>query len=198
MGKARVAKQVGLAALGLVVVVLPPLMIGLSGTASADVLWTTLRLAALEAFTLISANICIGAFRPLFNRVAKPRTMHRLHVTTGLTGFSIALAHGVMALIFGISGYRTVAVWIGPAALAVLALVILSALNRRRLRHTWRWIHRLNYLIFAATLVHGLALGYDLGSSLFLKGCFAVYAAVVAAGLAYRLSGILRKRHTTA
>jgi DMSO/TMAO reductase YedYZ heme-binding membrane subunit len=190
-GRAERAWQVALAALGLAVLAVPPLVVGLSGTASTDVLWTTFRLAALEAFTLVFANIVTGAFRPLFNRIAKPRTVHRLHATTGLTGFSIAVAHGTMAVIYGISGYKTVPVWVGPATLAVLALAILGALARRRMRRTWRWIHRLNYVVFAAALVHGSIVGYDLKGTLFLKICFWVYAVVVVAGLAYRVRASL-------
>jgi DMSO/TMAO reductase YedYZ heme-binding membrane subunit len=183
----RLALQAGLVALGLGVVAIPPLVIGLSGTASADVLWTALRLAALEAFTLISASIVLSVFRPLLNRVLKPRTVQRLHMTAGLAGFSLALSHGIMALIFGLSGYSPVPARVGRIVLVVLVVMIATALARRRLRHAWRWIHRLNYLLFAAILVHGLFLGYDLRNGLFLEICFAVYAAVVGAGLAYRL-----------
>jgi len=174
-------------------------VVGLSDTVSADPLWTTLRLAALEAFTLISANLVIGSFRPLFNRLARPRTVQRLHVTLDFAAFALALAHGVMAAVFGIAGYQTAPVWVGPAALALLACVIVTALTRRRLRDVWRWVHRLNYAIFAAVLAHGLILGYDLRSGLFLKVCFAVYAAAVAAGLFYRVAASLgRRRRTTA
>jgi len=188
------AARIGLAALGLAMLLVPPLTIGLSNGPPSDVLWTSLRLAALEAFTLITANITIGAFRPLFHLVAKPRTIHRLHVTLGLAGFSVAMAHGVMTLVFGIAGYPAAPTWAGPAALAVLALALVTALTRRRFRRTWRWVHRLNYLVFAVVLIHGLLLGYDLGNDLFLKTCFGVYAAVVLAGCAYRVARATTKK----
>jgi DMSO/TMAO reductase YedYZ heme-binding membrane subunit len=197
VSRGRAYARVGLAALGLAMVVMPPVVVGLSDTVSADALWATLRLAALEAFTLVSANLVIGSFRPLFNRVAKPRMVQRLHVTLDLVAFSLALAHGVMALVVGIAGYVTAPLWVGPAALAILALVIVTALTRRRLRRAWRWIHRLNYLVFIAVLVHGLTIGHDLGNNLFLKICFGVYAAVVVAGFAHRMIGILHRRQTS-
>jgi DMSO/TMAO reductase YedYZ heme-binding membrane subunit len=194
-GNFRLILQVKAVILALGALAVPPLVIGLSGTASFDALWTTLRLAALEGFTLIFLNIVTGSFRPLFNRVFKARTVQRFHVATGLAGFSIALAHGIMALIYGITGYSATAVWIGPTVLAALILTILTAITRRRLRYVWRWIHRLNYLIFAAVLVHGLILGYDLRGEIFLKVCFGIYAGIVAAGLVYRLSTLSgRKR----
>jgi DMSO/TMAO reductase YedYZ heme-binding membrane subunit len=190
----RVAWQVGLVALGLVAIVIPPLVVGRSGTASADPLWTTLRLAALEAFTLVTANLIVGAFRPLLNRVAKARTMQRVHVTIDLTGFSLALAHGIMVLIFGVSGYSKPQWLVGPTVLALLLLVILTALTRRRLRRSWRWIHRLNYVIFFAAFAHGLLLGYDVRNGALLKVWFGVWAAVAIVGLAYRLRAMVKPR----
>lgn len=197
MDRPRAAWRVGLAALGLAMLLVPPLTIRLSGTAATDPLWTTLRLAALVAFTLITANILIGAFRPLLNRLAKPRSMHRFHVTLGLAGFAIALAHGIMITVFGLAGYEPGAVWMGPVVLVLLVWAILTALARRTLRRSWRWIHRVNYLVFAAALAHGLILGYDLGQDVFLKVCFGVYAAAVAAGLAYRIVRGIQDRGKT-
>jgi len=177
---------------------LPPLVIALSGTASLDATWTALRIAALEAFTLIFLNIVTGAFRPFFNRAFKARTVQRVHVATGLAGFSLALAHGITALVYGITGYRTGVVYIGPIVLVVLAAAIATALARRRMRSTWRWIHCLNYLVFAAVLVHGLILGYDLKGEVLLKVLFIVYAAVVASGLVYRLAAMAKVQSSSA
>lgn len=191
-GRSRVGWRVGLAALGLAMLVIPPLAVGSSGTVGADALWTSLRLAALEAFTLVTANIVIGAFRPLLNRLAKPRTMHRLHVTVGLAGFAIALAHGCMVVVFGLAGYQTGPAWLGPVLLVLLAWAILVALTRRTLRRSWRWIHRVNYVVFAVALIHGLILGYDLGQEALLKICFGIYAAAVVAGLTYRILAAAR------
>jgi DMSO/TMAO reductase YedYZ heme-binding membrane subunit len=193
-GRTRTALQALAVVLALGALAVPPLLIGFSGTASLDVLWTTLRLAALEGFTLILLNITTGSFRPFFNRVFKARSVQRFHAATGLTGFSLALAHGIMVLIYGVTGYNTMAVWIGPTVLAALILTILTAITRRRLRYVWRWIHRLNYLIFATVLVHGLILGYDLRGEILLKVCFGVYAGVVAAGLVYRLNILLEQK----
>jgi DMSO/TMAO reductase YedYZ heme-binding membrane subunit len=166
--------------------------VGLSGSASADALWAALRLVALEAFTLVFCNIATGAFRPLLNRVFKGRGLQSYHTVTGATGFGLAVAHGIMVLIFGTSGYRVAPLWVGPAVLAVLAAVIATALARRRLRSAWRWIHRLNYLVFTAILVHGTMLGSDLATQPLLRICFWVYAAVVVAGFSYRMALLLK------
>jgi DMSO/TMAO reductase YedYZ heme-binding membrane subunit len=197
-GRARLSFQITFIVLSLGALALPPLVVALSGTASLDATWTALRIAALEAFTLIFLNIVTGAFRPFFNRVFKARTVQRVHVATGLAGFSLALAHGITALVYGITGYSTGVVYIGPIVLVVLAAAIATALVRRRMRSTWRWIHRLNYLVFAAVLVHGLILGYDLKGEVLLKVLFIVYAAIVASGLVYRLAAMAKVRSSSA
>lgn len=178
------------AALGALAI--PPLAVGLSATASTDPLWTALRVTALEAFTLILFNILTGAFRPWLSRWFKARRVHRFHQVTGLVGFALAVAHGAMVFVFGIAGYAPARVWMGPVMLAVLVATILTALRRRRLRTSWRWIHRLNYVVFAVILVHGLSLGADLRAHVLLVVCFGLYAAMVAAGLLYRVSKDLR------
>ena len=177
-------------ALGTLVV--PPVAILASGTASLDATWTALRIAAVEAFSVIFLNIVTGALRPFFNRVFKARTVQRAHVASGLAGFSLALAHGITALVYGITGYRTGAVFVGPAALGVLCVAIAAAFARRRLSSTWRWIHRLNHLAFAAVFIHGLVLGYDLANEMPLKVLFSAYVAVAASALAYRLFSLGR------
>lgn len=170
----------------LALLAVPPVTVSLSGSASADALWTALRIAGLEAFTVIFADIMLGSFRQFFNRLAKPRLVHRIHLVTGIAGFSLAVAHGICIFVFGIAGYRPGALWVGPTALAVLAVVIATALLRTRFKGSWRIIHRLNYAIFLAVLVHGLILGADLRSDLFLQVLVGVYAAAVLAGFAYR------------
>jgi DMSO/TMAO reductase YedYZ heme-binding membrane subunit len=186
-GNVRLLLQIESIALFLGILAIPPIIIAISGTATLDATWTTLRLAALLAFSLIFVSIITGSFRPIFNRTFKPHNVQRIHVANGLAGFSLALAHGVLAAIYGLTGYKTSAVVVGPIVLGLLFIVILTAIARRSIRQMWRWIHRLNYLIFAAVFVHGLVLGYDLKSDLFLRICFSVYAAVVAAGLVFRL-----------
>lgn len=178
----------GLVAAGFGLLAIPLLAVGLSGTASADALWTALRLAALEAFTLIFANIVIGAFRPLFNRVMRPRIVQRLHVATGTTGFCLTVAHAVMILVFGLSGYSRGVTLVGPVIITLLAVAILAALVRRRLRSAWQWVHRVNYVLFVVILVHGFVLGHDFGSAIWLKAWFGVCLAVVVAGFVYRLA----------
>jgi hypothetical protein len=192
-GALRVLLEGLVVVVGLGLLAVPPIVLAVSGSNWTEALWSTLRLAALEAFTLVFIDIVTGSFRPFFVRVYKGRLVQRAHMIIALTGFSVGIAHGVMAFLYGVSGYARAAAWIGPIVLLVLVIVIVTALSRRRLRRSWRWVHRLNYAIFAAVMTHGLILGYDLRNETFLKVWFGLYAAVVAAGLAYRVSTQLRR-----
>ncbi|MDY6794945.1 MAG: hypothetical protein SWK76_06660 [Actinomycetota bacterium] len=191
---ARAPLRALLSALSIGTLAVPPFIIISSGTSTANPTWTALRLAALLAFTLIFLNIVTGAFRPSLNRVFRARALQRVHVAIGLTGFSLALAHGILAAIYGLAGFNPVVVAVGPAVLVLLAATILTALTRHRLRRTWRWVHRLNYVIFAAVFIHALILGYDLRDSLLLRVFFVIYVILATAGLLYRIYLSLEKR----
>ena len=185
---------IGLVGLGLLAI--PILAVSMYGAASRDYLWTALRLAALEGFTLIFASIALSAFRPLLVRTINPRSLHRLHVNTGAVGFFLAVAHAIMLLVVGLSGYARAFLWLGVVVLIVLVMAMATAVSRRRLQRTWRWIHRLNYLVFAAVLVHGFRLGSDFAAASWLKAWFLICAAVVVFGLVYRVMRLRTQRLT--
>ena len=179
--------QTGLLALAAVLVAVPFIAVGLVGFRGNPVAFTVLRLAALEAFTLLFIDIMMGALRPLLTRMVGARLLHRAHESIALLAFALAISHGTLMLLQGISGYLRGAVWVGPSVLALLTVVIVTALARRRLSRVWRWVHRINYLLFAAILVHASNLGYNVRTQSFVKIIFFVYAAGVVAGLAYRI-----------
>lgn len=93
-GPRRTLLQVLVALVGLGLLAVPPVVLTLSDVAASDVLWAALRLAALEAFTLVFIDIVTGAFRPFFVRVYKGRTVQRAHVAMAAVGLALGLAHG--------------------------------------------------------------------------------------------------------
>jgi predicted heme/steroid binding protein len=187
----------GLAALFVLVLAVPFLAMGLSGFRAAPASWTVLRTLALVAFAVLFLNVVIGAYRPLLNRAYRADRLQRLHVGVGVTAFVLALSHGSLALSLGIGGYKW-PVFFGPSVLVLLAVVIATALGRRRLRRAWRWIHRLNYVLFAAVVTHAVVIGNNLLSQPFLKVIFFVYVAVATIGLAYRAGELVRRPKTVA
>jgi predicted heme/steroid binding protein len=193
----RSAARAGLAALFVLVLAVPFLAMGLSGFRAAPASWTVLRTLALVAFAVLFLNVVIGAYRPLLNRAYRADRLQRLHVGVGVTAFVLALSHGSLALSLGIGGYKW-PVFFGPSVLVLLAVVIATALGRRRLRRAWRWIHRLNYVLFAAVVTHAVVIGNNLLSQPFLKVIFFVYVAVATIGLAYRAGELVRRPKTVA
>jgi DMSO/TMAO reductase YedYZ heme-binding membrane subunit len=170
---------------------LPPVMVAVSGGATQVPLFTALRILGLEAFTLIFVNIVTGASSRWFYRLFKPGPFRRFHIACGALGFLMALAHGVIVVSKRYwSGYN--ALWVvGPVTLALLALTVYAALDRKRLKQIWRRIHQINYLIFVAVFVKALIIGSDLTAgqidAVVLKVTFILYAAVATLVTAVRI-----------
>ena len=165
----RTAARVLLALAGLAVLALPAVAVVTSGTATIDPLWTALRLASLEGFALILISILAGAWRPLLGRLFRPIAIQRLHRYGGVTGICLVIGHAVMLLVFGTVGYRPAFFWLGPVALGLLLVATATWVVRRGLRRSWRWIHRLNYLVFVVAVLHGANLGTDLQNGSWLR-----------------------------
>jgi predicted heme/steroid binding protein/DMSO/TMAO reductase YedYZ heme-binding membrane subunit len=187
----------GLVALFVVLLAVPFVAMSLVGFGANPASWTYLRMAALETFTLLFADIMIGAFRPLLTRVFRTGLTHRAHQWMGVVAFALAISHGTTVFLLGTKGYPWRAVWIGPSVLTLLTLVIVTAFIRRQLSSSWRWIHRINYLLFAAALTHASYLGFNVRTQMFLRVVFYVYAAAVVASLGYRIYLLLKRGRAT-
>jgi predicted heme/steroid binding protein len=188
----RPAAKAALPALAVLLLAVPFIAMGLNGFGVPPTSLITLRTLALVAFTLLFIDVVVGAYRPLFTRVYKARPLQRAHAAIGGSAFVLALAHGILMLNLGITGYPW-QVKLGLTVLPLLFVVILTALNRRRLPLAWRWIHRLNYVLLGVIIGHAFALGYNLTTQPFMKVIFLVYAAVAASGLGYRLYQLARR-----
>lgn len=190
-GTRRVVVQALLAALTLGTLVIPPVVVATSGTATYSAAWTALRILALYALTVVFLNIMTGSFRPLLVKVFKPKFLFRLHNTTGLVGFSMAVAHMVLVITEGLwPGFQK----LGPVTLYILTVTTTVVLLRKHLKRSWRMVHRLNYAVFVVGLVHAFQVGIDLRDGGFLKGALYFYTVLVTAGFVYRLQLTIRTR----
>jgi DMSO/TMAO reductase YedYZ heme-binding membrane subunit len=174
-----------------VMLALPVVLVAVSGTATQAPWFTAMRLLGLEAFTLIFVNIVTGALARRFYRLFKPRPFQRFHITCGALGFLMALAHGAIVIVERYNRAYN-AIWVvGPVALALLAVTIYVALDRKRLPRVWRRIHQINYLIFTAVFIKAMVIGSDLtgglGYMIAMKGLFILYAVVAALATAERV-----------
>lgn len=146
-----------------------------------------IKTTAMLGYALIFQNVMTGSAGLPFYRLYNAKHVSKYHMVTGLTGFTLALVHGIVILVDRtMSVYNWV--WIlGPIALVLLAVTITTALLRKRFRKAWRRIHQANYLIFAALTVKALVIGSVINSTTALMIIVYVYAGLAVVGLCYRL-----------
>jgi len=141
-----------------------PLLVWFSNVKMQDTWTAIMRTSGLLAFTLITMNLVTGPLSKWFYKLFKPKQVYYFHITTGATGFALAVMHGV--IVFVMAHYRDhPATWlIGPIALGLMIVTMSVAANKKRLPQLWRRIHQLNYLIFAAVFVKAVLIGTTLTS----------------------------------
>ena len=143
----------------------PILIVGFSPGHFAGAQASAIRLLGLYAFTFAFFNIMTGALSRLFYMVFNPAREYLFHIVCGATALGLALAHGIIVLVTHF--YRGFS-WpwvIGPVALVLLIVTVASALEKNRLRHVWRAIHLINYLIFTAVFVKVMIIGQDVSAA---------------------------------
>ena len=184
-GNARRLVQAVLVILAAATLVIPPVVVATSGTSGVSASYNTaIRIFALYTLTIVFLNIMTGSFRPLLVRVFKARTMLRFHNTTGVIGLSLALTHGILVIVYGLwPGFSK----LGPVALYILTATTFTVLFSKFLKKSWRWIHRLNYVVFLVGLIHAFQVGSDVAyGGTFLRVMLYAYSALVALGFVYR------------
>ncbi|MBU1671321.1 MAG: hypothetical protein KKF41_06255 [Actinobacteria bacterium] len=168
-----------------------PIVVTASPAGWSGAVFASLRLTALYAFTLIFMNIVTGALAPWFYAVFGARKESVIHLVTGLAGFTLALAHGLIVLTQRYYRGYSAAWLIGPVTLGLLVLTVWVALDRKRMKKAWRVIHQMNYAIFAVIYIKAVIIGSDLkGSSragVTTLIVFTLYAVIAALALATRI-----------
>jgi DMSO/TMAO reductase YedYZ heme-binding membrane subunit len=154
-----------------------------------EALEATSRLAALLAVSLLFLDILTGSFRPLLRRIFRARPLWDAHLRIGLAALLLLLIHFATILPLWAEHWNQLSktlILAGPVALGLLVLTISTALWRRHMPHSWRWLHLLNYLLFWIAIAHGIVIGLD-GPTLALRLLFISFAVIALAGAAYRL-----------
>jgi len=145
-----------------------------------------IRGAALFGYTalfwLILSSEYVREMRKIFGR-----PFLKVHHPLGVIAWVLIVAHpmtfalqsrdpAVFVPIF--SPFRSFLQWASRPALYLFALASVSALLRRRMKGTWRFIHWLNYLAFLLVFIHAWLIGTDLLSGL-LRVIWATMAGIV-------------------
>lgn len=169
-------------------------------------LYAVFRIVGLEAFLLLTFQILLGSFRPIFEHLYGAGKVLRFHIIVGPLVFVFVLSHPILYALYSgiVSGSlaegagvlfpslpETQMEWYiatGRLALYLLFLSVTAALLRRKLTkwNLWRKIHFLNYIIFILIFFHSQNIGTDAPREPFHSiGLFA--AAAVASGFLYRV-----------
>jgi DMSO/TMAO reductase YedYZ heme-binding membrane subunit len=139
--------------------------------------WILARASGLTAYVLLGTSVLAGLLvksRPLPRKIHQPSAID-LHRFLALLALGAVAVHGVtltldktvpislQALVVpGSAGYRPFWTGAGVVAAELMLLIYLSFSVRKYIGiRTWRRLHWLTYLIFAAATVHGLAAGTD-------------------------------------
>ena len=186
--KAAKAVVLAFAALALAV---PLLVVGLSAGHFAGGKVPAIRLLGLYAFTFAFFNIMTGALAPRFYMVFNPAREYLFHIVSGTLTLAFAVAHGTTVL--ATTFYRGFsAFWIiGPVALGLLVITVVTALEKNRLAHVWRAVHILNYLIFLAIFIKAMIIGTDVSAATataeLMKSVMILYVVLAAAATTLRV-----------
>lgn len=132
-------------------------------------LYLLARLAGLTAFGLMFVQLVTGPLGGIIRRWVGVRWQLRLHIWSGLVAFALAWLHP--ALLVGALGWQTVLTLGGYAIFGKVSLLLLTVGVAAGLARTvpwlvrqWRWVHRLNYLVFVLIYLHSWNLGSDVRS----------------------------------
>ncbi len=170
---------------------------------SSPIDWYAARAAGITAYLLLSGVVLLGltmaAKKPLgrWPRFAL-EDVHRfggllvgafvaIHVVTIAIDSWLPFTLASLVVPF-ISRYRPLWVGIGVAAAELLLALAVTNHYRRRLPYRfWRRAHYLNFAVWSAATVHGIASGTD-RSAPWMLGLYAAAVAVIAAATVWRFS----------
>lgn len=176
-----------------------------------QLLWEASRAAALAAFFTVCASVLTGqALRSsLFGAALRNRELLLLHRVLTLCWIPLVALHIVtialdpvarisaldLVLPFRVS-YAALPIGLGTLGVDLLIVVTTTSYLRDRIdAGTWRWLHRLSYVMFGLFILHALLAGTDFSRSIVLAPAAAVLVFVAVASLARLAFGRLGEAH---
>ena len=173
-----------------------------------QLLWLTSRAAALTAFFVLAAALLTGqALRSaMFEGAVRNRDLSNLHRFLTVCWVPFVALHvlamtldavariGLLDLVipFRVS-YAALPIGLGTIGFDLLLIVTVTGYLRNRLDPaTWRWLHRLSYVMFGLFLLHALLAGTDFARPMVLAPAAGVVAFIVITSLARLIFGRLR------
>ncbi len=155
-----------------------------------QLLWLTSRTAALTAFVVLLGAILTGqALRTsLLDGWVRKRELADLHQFLTVCWLPLVLLHVVTVTLDAVSRltwldlvvpfrspYAALPIGLGTCAFDLLIVITVTGYLRQRISPpTWRWLHRLSYLMLALFGLHALLAGTDMAQPIIAAGLWAL------------------------
>ena len=161
--------------------------------------WELIRITGLMALALLTVSTALGILGPTIRRPTGRLTSVSVHLTAGVGGIALVIAHVFLAVIDswvavpwsaaiipGTSACEPL--WVAVGTLAFDLMIVLAATSavRTHAPGVWWRAHILAYPVYALVWLHTLTIGTDRGTPLMI-GLAALSAAMVTAAVVLRL-----------
>lgn len=168
-------------------------------------IWEMIRVTGMVALALLTVSVTLGILGPAITRPTGRLTSVSLHMTAGIGGTVLVIAHVFLAVIDswinvpwraafipGASPWETLWIAVGTIAFDLMLVMAVTSAMRQQAPKLWWKAHVVAYPVWALVWVHTLTIGTDAGTPLMIAMA-AVSAAMVAAAIVIR---VMRPKRT--
>ncbi|MCG3259841.1 MAG: hypothetical protein H7644_08845 [Candidatus Heimdallarchaeota archaeon] len=168
-----------------------------------DVMYDFVRILALFGLlTLFVSSIMTAFTKEIFQLFGKP--FKKVHHIVAYFGLSLIILHPVFLVIYTkmpefliprFDSWIVFWTFAGIPALYLIILASIAGLLQPRIKKWWRYVHGLNYIALLFGVIHGMLLGTDLSTSIFLRIFYVSLLVLASAAFVYkRYKSIRRKK----
>lgn len=168
-----------------------------------DVMYDFVRILALFGLLTLFVSSIMAAFnKEIFQIFGKP--FKKVHHIVAYFGLSLIILHPVFLVIYTkmpefllprFDSWIVFWTFAGIPALYLIILASIAGLLQPRIKKWWRYVHGLNYIALLFGVIHGMLLGTDLSTSIFLKIFYVSLLVLASVAFVYkRYKSIRRKK----
>ena len=167
--------------------------------------WEMIRVTGMVALALLTVSVTLGILGPAITKPKGRLTSVSLHLTAGVGGTVLVIAHVFLAVIDswikvpfqaafipGASPWETLWIAVGTIAFDLMLVMAVTSAMRQQAPKLWWKAHFVAYPVWALVWIHTLAIGTDAKTPLMIAFA-AVSAGMVAAAVVIR---VMRPKRT--
>lgn len=168
-----------------------------------DVMYDFVRILALFGLlTLFVSSIMTAFTKEIFQLFGKP--FKKVHHIVAYFGLSLIILHPVFLVIYTkmpefliprFDSWIVFWTFAGIPALYLIILASIAGLLQPRIKKWWRYVHGLNYIALLFGVIHGMLLGTDLSTSIFLRIFYVSLLVLASAAFVYKRYKSIRRKN---